>query len=52
MCNFWKLVKLLIFALVNGRYAKTVKATENHSHFSDTIQDDKDQILRGQNPYL
>ena len=52
MCSLRKLVISLIFALVNGRYAKTVKATENHSQFSDTIQDDKDQILRGQNPYL
>ena len=52
MCSLQKLVNLRIFALVNGRYGKTVKATESYNHFLDTIEDDKDQILRGENPYL
>ena len=47
MCSLRKLVNSLIFALVNGRYAKTVKATESYNHFLDTIKDDKDKILRG-----
>ena len=52
VCSLQKLVNLWIFALVNGCNGKTDKATESYSHFLDTIKDDKDQILGGQNLYL
>ena len=40
MCNLQKFVNLLILALVNGRYGKTVKPTESYNHFLDMIHDD------------
>ena len=39
----------LIFPLVNGHMNY---ATYSYNHFLDTIQDDKDKILRGQKIYL